>query len=38
MESKCDLEKFVKGHTRSKVKVKVDIILELKVFENGVEM
>jgi len=37
MESKCDLEKFVKGHPRSKVKVIVDITLELKVIENGVE-
>jgi len=37
MESKCDLETFVKGHPRSKVKVKFDIILELKVIEIGVE-
>jgi len=37
MESKFDLEKFVKGHPRSKVMVKVDIILELKVIENEIE-
>jgi len=37
MELNGDLEKFVKGHARSKVKVKFDIILELKVIEKGVE-
>jgi len=38
MESKGDLEKFVKGHPKSEVKVIVDIILELKVIEKRVEM